>query len=158
MVKRRFLISNVSAGNVTMCREQKLDREPRYDQAWSDTFTDTRVPLEAHTGFTALHFHLNTRLTVSQFFLWFSSLVLRNSFNGATFYFVIRLYSSLSFKAKIEFFITTVKSGKYSDVTHKRARKWLVHVLTASRQEHPIGYSVSGLGLCKEANETRFNL
>ena len=69
MVKRRFLISNVSAGNVTMCREQQFDREPRVDQAWSDTFKDTRVPLEAHTGFTALHLHLNPCLTVSRFFL-----------------------------------------------------------------------------------------
>jgi hypothetical protein len=51
--------------------------------------------------------------------------------------------------------ITTVKSDKFSDVTHKNARKWIVHVLTARGQKHPIRYSVCGPGLCKQANETR---
>jgi len=57
-------------------RGQQVDREPGVEQAWSDTFTDTRVPLEVHTGFTTLHLHLNTCLTISRFCLWFSCLVL----------------------------------------------------------------------------------
>jgi len=43
--------------------------------------------------------------------------------------------------------VTTEKSDKFSDVTHKHARKWIVNILHASWQERPIGYSVSGRSL-----------
>ena len=33
-VKRRFFIANVSAGNITLCREQLVARELRVARAW----------------------------------------------------------------------------------------------------------------------------
>ena len=79
-----------------------------------------------------------------------------NSFNDLTFYFVIQMYFLFPSRRKSNSAVTTVKSDKFSDVTHKSARKWIVNVLTARGQEHPLG--VSGPGLCNETNEIMFPL